>query len=513
MATNPYVGCTLWISFNFKDQVLWLYNPDHLDDRKEYIESKLRNDNDRHKYSTITNLPKWVKSSKNRDTLANKLSMLKKKSSGKLHTTKTKMHFCQLYVNAFLTRGLGAISTMKIIPVLLLLITSVNAIAQNHSPEQGNSLTPFCTKIEALQGGELSNLSLEFMDSIKIKKVIGEKIDHRDDQRYKSGFIQPGQLKAISASSICEITDHYILLVVEDKHKQLRALTVRLDGTPIESILIYDNLLYLSRDWYEYEARRYAPNRPYHYNPLSNEFTFSTIFKIRAPQYEEVLIDWKDHEDETTNRRRIKVNEAGYFTDLTYEYIESNKIVFTDFTLKSSFFQENTGKTIKNQSNHNKDKKFRIYLDREQSIELLTNTPSAHDQIIRVIPEAKGKIEVYQSITYGLNINGDGDNCELKNPTYTSDWEQLGMENDLASMKKYADDERETPEISVNDLKRKIETECGDYHLSLMHHIDRPEAILSLLRPREVILKINFTNTETNRTTTEYIIYVIADGC
>ena len=122
MATNPYVGYTLWISFNFKDQVLWLYNPDHLDDREEYIESKLRNDNDRHKYSTITNLPKWVKSSKNRDTLANKLSVLKKKSSGKLHTTKTKMHFCQLYGNDFLTRGMGAISTMKIIPVLLLLI-------------------------------------------------------------------------------------------------------------------------------------------------------------------------------------------------------------------------------------------------------------------------------------------------------------------------------------------------------------------------------------------------------
>lgn len=402
---------------------------------------------------------------------------------------------------------------MRIIPVILLLITTVNSFAQNHSHEYSNSYTPFHVKIEALQSGELSNVSLHFMDSIKIKIMIGEKIDDRDFDRYKSEFIQAGKLKAISASSICEITDNYILLVVEDKFKALRALTVHPDGTPIESILICDSLLYLSKDWYEYEARRYSPTRPFYYNPMSHEFTFSTIFKIRAPQYEEVLIDLKDHEDETTNRRIIKVNEEGYFTDPTYEHINSNKIEFTAFTLKSTFFQENSGKTIKNQSNHHKDNKFRIYLDRDQSMEILNNTLSAHDQIIRVIPEAKGKIEVYQRITYGLNINGDGDNCELKEPTCASDWDKLEMKNDLASVKKYSNDERMTPEISVKDLKSKIKTECGDYHLSLTNHIDRPEDISSLVQPREVILRINFTNTVSNITTTEYIIFVIANGC
>lgn len=402
---------------------------------------------------------------------------------------------------------------MRLIPVIILLITTVNSFAQNQSPEQRNSYTPFYVKIKALQNCELSNVSLLFLDSIKIKKIIGEKIDDRDYDGYKSGFIKAGQLKAISASSICEITDNYILLVVEDKFKKLRALTLRPDGTPIESILIYDGLLYLSKDWYEYEARRYSPTRPFHYNPMSHEFTFSTIFKIRAPQYEEVLIDLKDHEDETTNRRRIKVNKEGYFTEPTYEYINSNKIEFTAFTLKSTFFQENSGKTIKNQSNHSKDNKFRIYLERDQSIEILNNTLSAHDQIIKVIPEAKGKIEVYQRITYGLNINGDGDNCELKEPTYASDWDKLKLNNDLASFKKYSSNGRMTTKISVKDLKSKIKTECGDYHLSLTNHIDRPEGISSLLQPREVILKINFTNTETNITATEYIIFMIANGC
>jgi len=391
--------------------------------------------------------------------------------------------------------------------------TTVNSIAQNSSIGHSNSPTPFQKKIENLKSGELSNVSLHLMDSIRIKKIIGEKIDDRDHDRFKSGFIQAEQLKAISASSICEITDNYILLVVEDKFKQLRALTVHPNGKPIESILICDSLLYLSKDWYEYEARRYSPTRPFHYNSISHEFTFSTIFKIRAPQYEEVLIDLKDHEDETTNRRRVKVNEEGYFKDPTYEQINSNKIEFTAFTVKSTFFQETLDKTIKNQSNHNKDNRCKIYLDRDQSIEILNNATSAHDQIIRVIPEVKGKIEVYQRITYGLNINGDGDNCELKEPTYASDWAKLEMNNDLASVKKYSSDERMTPEISVKDLKSKIKTECGDYHLSLANRIDRPEDISSLAQPREVILRMSFTNTESNTTTTEYIIFVIANGC
>lgn len=402
---------------------------------------------------------------------------------------------------------------MRLITVILLLIITLNSFAQNQSPELRNSYTPFHLKIESLQNGELSNVSLLFLDSIKIKNIIGEKIDDRDYDRYKSGFIKSGQLKAISASSICEITDNYILLVVEDKFKKLRALTVHPDGTPIESILIYDGLLYLSKDWYEYEARRYSPTRPFHYNPITHEFTFSTIFKIRAPQYEEVLIDLKDHEDETTNRRRIKVNEEGYFTEPTYEHIKSNKIELTAFTLKSTFFQENSGKTINNQSNKSKDNKFRIYLDRDQSVEILNNTLSTHDQIFRVIPKAKGKIEVYQRITYGLNINGDGDNCELKEPTYAPDWDKLTLKNDLTSFKKYSSNGRMTTEISIKDLKSKIKTECGDYHLSLTNHIDRPEDISYLLQPREVILKINFTNTETNITTTEHIVFMIANGC
>lgn len=77
-ATDPYFGFDLWLQTSIKDNVLWVYNIDHLDYLKEYVEAKLREDDGRHKYSMITNLPQWVKSSKNRDVIIKKLNTLKK---------------------------------------------------------------------------------------------------------------------------------------------------------------------------------------------------------------------------------------------------------------------------------------------------------------------------------------------------------------------------------------------------------------------------------------------------
>lgn len=400
---------------------------------------------------------------------------------------------------------------MKILPVIILLITITNSFAQKFEDRKAN--TQFLTELRALQNGTIPSIALHLSDSIKIKKLLGDKIDDRDFDRHPNGKISASQLKKITASSICKITDQYILLVLEDKYNQLRALTIRPDGQPIESILIYSDLLYLSKYWYEYEARRYSPTRAYHYDSITNEFTFSYIFKLMEPQYDEVLIDLKDHEDETTNRRKVKVNNEGFFTIPTYEHINSNKIEFSSFTIKSSFFQENSGKEIQNQSYDKVDKNFRIYLDRDQSMELFNNAHSAHDQIVRVIPKSKGKIEVYQQVSYGLYVIGDGDNCELKEPTSTSSWTKLEMTNDLTSLKKYTDNEQITPQISVFDLKSKIKQNCGDYHLSFTDHIKEVKDIESLVRPKEVTLKITFINTENDVTVTEYIVFVIANGC
>ncbi|UTW61274.1 hypothetical protein KFE98_14800 [bacterium SCSIO 12741] len=77
-ATDPYFGFPLWLQTAFKEHTLWVYNLRHLDYLKEYVESTLREDDQRFKYSMITNLPKWVKTQKNREKLSRKLTQLKK---------------------------------------------------------------------------------------------------------------------------------------------------------------------------------------------------------------------------------------------------------------------------------------------------------------------------------------------------------------------------------------------------------------------------------------------------
>ena len=75
---DPYFGLELWLQIEIKDNILWLYNLEHLEYLKEYVEAKLREDDGRHKYSMITNLPTWVKSAKNREIILKKLDKLVK---------------------------------------------------------------------------------------------------------------------------------------------------------------------------------------------------------------------------------------------------------------------------------------------------------------------------------------------------------------------------------------------------------------------------------------------------
>lgn len=77
-AIDPYFGMDLWLQTDIKNNILWLYNLEHLRYLKKYISAKLREDDQRHKYSMITNLPQWVKSAKNRDLILKKLERFEK---------------------------------------------------------------------------------------------------------------------------------------------------------------------------------------------------------------------------------------------------------------------------------------------------------------------------------------------------------------------------------------------------------------------------------------------------
>ncbi len=75
-AIDPYFGLDLWLRISIKENVLWVYNVEHLKYLRDYVSSSLRDDNSRHKYAMIANLPKWVKSAKNRDLIVKKLGLL-----------------------------------------------------------------------------------------------------------------------------------------------------------------------------------------------------------------------------------------------------------------------------------------------------------------------------------------------------------------------------------------------------------------------------------------------------
>ena len=69
-------GLQLYLQTSIKGNTLWLYNLEHLEYVRSYVSAKLREDDGRHKYSIVTNLPQWVKSRKNRELIIKKLNEL-----------------------------------------------------------------------------------------------------------------------------------------------------------------------------------------------------------------------------------------------------------------------------------------------------------------------------------------------------------------------------------------------------------------------------------------------------
>lgn len=78
LSIDPYFGLELWLQTSIKGNTLWLFNLDHLNYLRKYVQAKLREDDLRYKYSMITNLPQWIKDSKNRDLIVRKLNKLER---------------------------------------------------------------------------------------------------------------------------------------------------------------------------------------------------------------------------------------------------------------------------------------------------------------------------------------------------------------------------------------------------------------------------------------------------
>lgn len=83
---DPHFGMDLLIHISIKSNTLWFYNIDHLRYIRDYVQAKIRDDNNRHKYSLISNLPQWILAAKNRDIIVKKVTKLEKEVSNKIAT-------------------------------------------------------------------------------------------------------------------------------------------------------------------------------------------------------------------------------------------------------------------------------------------------------------------------------------------------------------------------------------------------------------------------------------------
>lgn len=78
-AAHAYFGAELWLSASFKNDIVWAYNPAHLEYLEQYISAKLREHKDREHFTLLEKLPKFYHESKNRDALLKIIQKLKTK--------------------------------------------------------------------------------------------------------------------------------------------------------------------------------------------------------------------------------------------------------------------------------------------------------------------------------------------------------------------------------------------------------------------------------------------------
>lgn len=79
MAANQYFKAELWLQSNFKQEIFWAYNYEHLNYVESYISSLIREHRDRTHFTLIEKLPKFYHVAKNRDALLKIILKLKAK--------------------------------------------------------------------------------------------------------------------------------------------------------------------------------------------------------------------------------------------------------------------------------------------------------------------------------------------------------------------------------------------------------------------------------------------------
>jgi len=372
----------------------------------------------------------------------------------------------------------------------------------------------FQSSLKGLLEGSIPSLSLASMDSIPIVTVMHEKIDERDQRRHPYGYLNPHFFKEIKTKDIQEVSEKFVLLVVEDQFGQLRAVSFTPEGVPIESILLNDQFYYAGSIAHEVESRRYSPSIPYFYDRIDHEFVFSTIFKIMSPGENNPLVDLHFHEDETTNICRVAVSAQGRFSSAHFEQVSSPKIYFERFALASPFFNQLSDKLREGVDYQKRGDSLSIYLDRDQSVQLLSNDVLFGAVTFRMLDADSGTFSVSQQYISTFGISGDGDFCDLKSPAYLSDWKLLNTEYDLFDVAKYSQEQQSAiPEITAKNFKKLVKKQCGKYHYQYVKHVRTKEDVASFSLISQIVLKIDYQPYASAEIFTTYVVFELARGC
>lgn len=75
---DPYFKYPLWLQTKCVGENLWLFNENHLNYLRSYVEADLREDDGRMNWSIISRLPKWITSAKNRQSVLKAIAKLEK---------------------------------------------------------------------------------------------------------------------------------------------------------------------------------------------------------------------------------------------------------------------------------------------------------------------------------------------------------------------------------------------------------------------------------------------------
>ncbi|MFT3796632.1 hypothetical protein [Flavobacterium sp.] len=80
-AIDPYFHQRLWLIQPVGGNVLWAYNPAHLDFLEQHVQAQLRERNTEHmrNKSLGSRLPKWMTSAKNRESVLKAIGQLREK--------------------------------------------------------------------------------------------------------------------------------------------------------------------------------------------------------------------------------------------------------------------------------------------------------------------------------------------------------------------------------------------------------------------------------------------------